>query len=126
MPIEKKKGFTSDAQKSSKRRFGYALQGHNPKQAHMEEKLWKILQNGACLGLKFHRQASIRGYTADFFCKELGIVLDLTYPAETSRQDNVALRRLMFSYMGLHEIRLRKDEVTRERVVAKLRPFLKT
>ena len=71
------------------------------------------------MGLKFHRQAVIRGYVADFYCAELGLVLEMEHKTPTSQQDHLAFKKLMFSYMGLTEVILRKGDISRERLVAK-------
>ena len=91
----------------------------------MEEKIWKILRDGGCLGLKFRRQEAIQGYVADFYCAELGLVLDLEVPILSPQRDYHALKKLMFGSIGLQEVIIRKEDTTRESLIAKLTPFLK-
>lgn len=42
-----------------------------------ERKLWRRLRGGRLGGLKFRRQHPVGPYTADFFCAEAGLVVEL-------------------------------------------------
>jgi very-short-patch-repair endonuclease len=46
-------------------------------QTPAEEVLWQELRGNKLLGLKFRRQHEFGGYILDFFCAELGLVVEL-------------------------------------------------
>ena len=46
-------------------------------QTPAEEVLWQELRGGRFLGLKFRRQHEFGGYILDFYCSELGLVVEL-------------------------------------------------
>src|SRR5437762_14319443 len=39
--------------------------------------LWTYLQNGKLLGKKFRRQSSVGPYIVDFYCPEVGLIIEL-------------------------------------------------
>ena len=39
--------------------------------------MWQLLRNKRFMNLKFHRQHVIAPYIVDFFCHELGLVIEL-------------------------------------------------
>jgi len=42
-----------------------------------ERKLWQVVRGRKLAGFKFRRQQVIDGYLADFYCPEVGVVLEL-------------------------------------------------
>ena len=42
-----------------------------------EKKLWKALRNRKLNNLKFRRQHPLKDYIADFYCHELGLVIEV-------------------------------------------------
>ncbi|MDD3190858.1 MAG: endonuclease domain-containing protein [Candidatus Pacebacteria bacterium] len=47
------------------------------RQTSAERIMWRELRNRQLLGLKFRRQHNIGSYIADFYCEELGLVIEI-------------------------------------------------
>jgi adenine-specific DNA-methyltransferase len=79
-----------------------------------EEALWQHLRNRQLDGAKFRRQQPIGPYTADFFCadKLLVIELDGAYHFPPPLQD--AIRDTFFEVCGIRTLRFENCEVHEE------------
>lgn len=90
-----------------------------------EQTVWSLVRNRGILGLKFRRQHIVDGFIVDFYCAELSLVLELDGPHHRndrqSEYDIARSDRLRLS--GCRVVRLRNDEVSRERLEGLLRRF---
>ncbi|MGH7659007.1 MAG: endonuclease domain-containing protein [Gemmatimonadales bacterium] len=86
--------------------------------APAEQQAWEILRGRRLYGLKFRRQQVIRGYIVDFYCPELALVLEIDGGVhdDPERALKDAVRSDFFIIMGLTVLRIRNDEVSRERL----------
>jgi very-short-patch-repair endonuclease len=73
-----------------------------------EAKLWKRLRSGRLGGLKFRRQHPIGPYTADFFCAEASLVIELDGRRHDRERD--ARRDAHMTALGLHVLRVSVTE----------------
>lgn len=78
-----------------------------------EQKLWAILRNRQMQGYKFRRQHPLLTYVADFFCKELKLVVEVdgeTHATEEAiRKDTV--RTAALQKIGYHVVRFTNQEI---------------
>ena len=42
-----------------------------------ERRLWEVLRDRRCMGLKFRRQAIVGGFIVDFYCARLKVVIEV-------------------------------------------------
>jgi very-short-patch-repair endonuclease len=83
-----------------------------------EARAWMVLRNRGCLGFKFRRQFPYRGFVLDFFCRELALDLEVDgdvhdEPANRARDKG---RDEILTACGLRVVRLRNEEISRERL----------
>ena len=90
-----------------------------------ERHAWALLRNRGILGLKFRRQHVLRGFIVDFYCAQLRLVLELDGPAhrglDQSEYDDARSQRLRAG--GYRILRLRNEQVTRQKLEQLLRPY---
>src|SRR4030042_1330789 len=77
-------------------------------QTDAESKLWRCLRNRQLFGAKFRRQHPLKGYILDFYCPDIGLVVELDGGGHaeehrilhdklrTERLENMNLRVLRF------------------------------
>ena len=87
---------------------------HRNNSTQAEMRLWsKLLRNKQMLGYSFLRQRPIENYIADFFCKELKLIIETDgithHSPEAIEKDKVREKRLM--ELGYHLIRFDDAEV---------------
>jgi len=87
---------------------------HRNNSTQAEIRLWsKLLRNKQMLGFPFLRQRPIDNYIADFFCKELKLIIETDgithHNPEARERDKVREKRLM--ELGYHLIRFDDAEV---------------
>jgi very-short-patch-repair endonuclease len=86
-----------------------------------ERRAWEILRNRGMLGFKFRRQHVIDGFIVDFYCRELGLVLEIDgaghVDPEQSEYD--AARAAHLEMRGLVVARIPNDQVS-EKTLEKL------
>ena len=71
-----------------------------------EKKLWNLLKNRQCGGLKFRRQHPIGPYTVDFYCAEAGLVVELDGGSHARREGRDAARDAYMRALGLEILRI--------------------
>src|SRR6478735_6514578 len=83
-----------------------------------EARAWEVLRNRGCLGFKFRRQFAYRGFVLDFFCRELALDLEVDGDVhdELANQVRDRSRDEILTACGLRVVRLRNEEVSRERL----------
>ena len=74
---------------------------HEP--APAEERLWQLLRNRQLGGFKFRRQTPMPPYIADFYCAELGLIVELDGDshAETAQYDSRRTSKLVINGMAV-------------------------
>jgi very-short-patch-repair endonuclease len=78
------------------------------------------------LSLKFHRQHVLHGFIVDFYCPRLRLILELDGVPHTdaTRVSYDAARTTFLEARGYRVMRLRNQEVNRERLKELLRPLV--
>jgi len=78
-----------------------------------EGAFWSLVRNRKICGLKFRRQQVIDGLIVDFFCNEIGLVIEIDGPIHEEKEqkyiDNG--RNEIFKRKGLTLLRLNNHEV---------------
>lgn len=82
---------------------------HEPTLA--EKQLWQKLRNKQLLGFKFRRQHSIDRFIADFYCADVGLVVEVDGAIHDYTQEEDALRQEFLESLGLRVLRFRNAEV---------------
>jgi very-short-patch-repair endonuclease len=72
-----------------------------------ERKLWNRIKDRRLRGLKFRRQHPIGAYTADFFCAEAKLLVELDSSWHNSRQEEDAQRDRYMVSLGFETLRIR-------------------
>ena len=88
-----------------------------------ERRVWEIVRAKRCLGLKFKRQFPLRGFIVDFFCRELKLILEIdgrVHDDQDQRERDEAKDEI-FSACGFRVVRMKNEEVSRERLESLLR-----
>ena len=83
-----------------------------------ERRAWEILRARRCLGLKFRRQFPYRGFVLDFFCRELALNVEIdgiVHDEPANRVHDAARDELLIA-CGLRIVRIRNEDVSRERL----------
>ena len=80
----------------------------NPTKA--EATLWEKIRKKA-LGVEFHRQVPILDYIADFYCHEIGLVIELDGSSHDSKFWEDAKRQGRMESYGVHFLRFRNREI---------------
>jgi len=86
------------------RRQRTAARGSRAAPTPAEAAVWRLLR-GRSLGWKFRRQAPIGPYTADVFCPELRLVLELDGSVHVLRTDRDAARDAWLEEAGYTVLR---------------------
>ena len=88
-----------------------------------ERKVWEIVRAKRCLGLKFKRQFPLRGFIVDFFCRELKLILEIDGSVHdgSDQRERDEVKDELFQACGFKVIRLKNEEVGRERLESLLR-----
>jgi very-short-patch-repair endonuclease len=89
-------------------------------QTPTEAYAWPLLRNRRCLGYKFRRQQTLYGYIADFYCAELRLAIELdgSVHEDAERRMQDGLRDAALGRCGISVVRIRNQEVSRERLMA--------
>ena len=91
-----------------------------------EAAVWDLLRNRRCLGLKFRRQHLIRGFIADFYCADLGLVVEVDGAVHSGRTqveyDDARSRAL--AQAGIVVVRIGNEQISKARLVALLEPYV--
>ena len=87
-----------------------------------ERALWELLRNRRFLGLKFRRQHLIGPYTVDFFCDEVGLVIEADGARHFPRPMRDIRRDRWIESLGLTVLRFSNREILHgpQRVLARI------
>ena len=79
-----------------------------------EKALWLYLQNKKFDGYKFRRQHPIHLFIVDFYCHELGLIIEVdgAYHETKEQQEQDEKRTELLKFQGLTVIRFTNDEVS--------------
>ena len=78
-----------------------------------EKRLWEFLKNKEFHGHKFRRQHPIHIYIVDFYCHELGLIIEIDggYHNEAAQISKDLERSDLLKFQDLHVIRFTNDDV---------------
>ena len=76
-----------------------------------EELLWERLRNRKTLDLKFRRQHGIDRFIVDFYCAEIGLVIEVDGHIHQYTREEDTLRQEFLESQGLQVIRFQNDQV---------------
>lgn len=93
---------------TDKRDFARKMR-NNPTEA--ERILWHYLKGRRLNDLKFKRQSIIRGWIADFWCPEVGLVVELDGSSHDDKEEADAFRDRTMNKLGIKVIRIQNQEV---------------
>ena len=79
-----------------------------------EEALWQRLRGSRLCGLHFRRQQVIDGFTADFLCREAGLVVEVDGGVHEATRDYDAERDHILTSRGLRVLRFANEEVLKD------------
>lgn len=82
---------------------------HEPTPA--EKQLWQKLRNKQILGFKFRRQHSIDRFIVDFYCGEVGLVVEVDGAIHDYTQEEDKLRQDFLESLGLRVLRFTNTEI---------------
>ena len=87
-----------------------------------ERALWQLLRGRRFCGLKFRRQHPIGPYVVDFFCDEVGLVIEADGARHFPRPKRDVVRDRWLSSLGLSVLRFPNREILHapERVLARI------
>jgi len=81
----------------------------------LERMLWNRLRGGRLAGLKFRRQQPLGPYVVDFFCHEIGLVVEVDGRSHDDRGKEDAQREAFLrDQQRLQVLRVSNDEVLME------------
>ena len=83
---------------------------HREQPTRAEAVLWRALRSNKS-GLKFRRQHAVRHYIVDFYCAELGIVIEVDGPIHDRQKDADAVRQADLEADGLTFLRFTNEDV---------------
>lgn len=76
-----------------------------------EIELWKALRAGKMLGYTFNRQKPLDEYIVDFYCKKLGLVIEIDGDSHDGNEDYDQRRQHRLEGLGLTFIRFYDHDV---------------
>ncbi|MFA7408241.1 MAG: endonuclease domain-containing protein [Anaerolineaceae bacterium] len=76
-----------------------------------EQKLWQALRNRNLEGYKFRRQHPLGPFIADFFCAEVGLVIEVDGWGHLEQREYDQARTDWLEDQGYHVIRYWNDDV---------------
>lgn len=79
-----------------------------------ETALWQHLRTNKLDGLHFRRQQVIGGLIADFYCHEVGLVVEVDGAVHDTQTDADQERDRILTARGLHVLHLTNTQVLRE------------
>jgi very-short-patch-repair endonuclease len=79
--------------------------------------LWEQLRNNRCGGLHFRRQQVIDGFIADFYCHDIGLVIEVDGDIHQQQVDYDFQRDRIIAARGLHIIRIPNERLFTELAV---------
>ncbi len=90
-----------------------------------EKLLWQEVRANK-LGVRFRRQQVIQGFIVDFYCHQVGLVVEVDGDVHDLQKEEDERREKVLREMGLKVVRFGNDEVVRDlsAVVGKIRKFV--
>ncbi len=85
-------------------------------QTKAEEVLWQELRNNK-LRYKFRRQFALGKFIVDFYCHELGFIIELDGPIHDEHKEYDRRREQWLNNQGYYVLRFQNDEVLFEREI---------
>ena len=79
-----------------------------------EIRFWLAVKRKRLLGLDFDRQRIIGSYIVDFYCHQLGLVIEIDGMSHAGKQDYDAIRDDYLFALGLHVMHFSDEQVLRE------------
>jgi very-short-patch-repair endonuclease len=76
--------------------------------------LWKELRADKFLGYSFYRQKPILNYIVDFYCKELGLVIEIDGSSHDDKIEYDTERDRQMSVLGLTVLRIKDADVKKD------------
>lgn len=76
-----------------------------------EKILWEYLRRRS-LGLEFHRQVPILHYIVDFYCHEIGLVIEIDGDIHSHNFFEDAERQGKMEKYGIHFLRYTNEQIT--------------
>lgn len=88
-----------------------------------EKRLWQELRANRLDGLQFRRQQIIDGFSADFYCHSLKLIIEVDGPIHLAQVEYDQERDYVLAGRGLTILRVTNDEVLRDlpNVLARIR-----
>ncbi|MCP4523171.1 MAG: DUF559 domain-containing protein [Candidatus Gracilibacteria bacterium] len=80
-------------------------------QTDAEELLWEALRNRKLNNLKFRRQYPLGRYIADFYCHEIGIVIELDGKIHEFQEEYDKIRDEIITTHGIKIIRIKNEQL---------------
>ena len=80
-------------------------------QTSAEEKVWQLLRNKKCLGLKFRRQHVIEGFVVDFYCHKYKLAIEIDGGIHNKQKDYDQLRQQEIEAKFNTVIRVKNDDI---------------
>lgn len=77
-----------------------------------EKIVWGMLRSGRLGGLKFRRQHPIGPYTVDFYCHEIGLVIEVDGASHEDRGERDQRRTAYLRQQGLRVFRVTNQDVS--------------
>jgi very-short-patch-repair endonuclease len=79
-----------------------------------ERRVWAAVRNRQIAGFKFRRQQVIDGFIADFYCAEVGLVIELDGAVHRSQAEYDANRDLVLTERRLTVLRVTNERIDTE------------
>jgi very-short-patch-repair endonuclease len=76
-----------------------------------EKAFWNMVRQNQIEGLHFRRQQVIHGFIADFYCNEIGLVIEIDGGIHEQQKDYDKLRDHIITAYGVKVIRFTNEEV---------------
>ena len=94
-----------------------------------EKVLWLYLQNKKLEGYKFRRQHPLHLFIVDFYCHELGLIIEVdgAYHETKEQEEQDEKRTELLKFQGLTVLRFANEEVSTdvETVITKIKETIK-
>jgi very-short-patch-repair endonuclease len=76
-----------------------------------EKCFWNMVRKNQVCGLHFKRQQVIHGFIADFYCNQIGLVVEIDGGIHERQKDYEQLREQIINQHGIKVIRFTNEEV---------------
>jgi very-short-patch-repair endonuclease len=118
--------MTSDKRKFRPRYILELARGMRYEMTKPEQVLWKHIRNKKFCGLKFKRQYPIGRYIADFYCRELKLIIEIDGDIHDRQKEYDKNRDEYLSAGGYKTLRIKNEEINEsiENVFEKIKHFI--